>query len=282
MQRLHEDVVSQSMFTHKMDSPIVLFYHRTGRSLHPSLFLSAHLKMLTDKKTPASTVLSSLAWDTKSQLSSVSPTSVLSVNGFTPHSKKRRTAVSYSPLAIYDNGNSSNKPHIRKRHSWTHSNTVDIPQFYARAAPIKTIPTPGAHLIDEPDDICSEVQYVRDSAKYHREVRTEVERALKSAHVLYDMDSSDEEWFKSCNSDAFSEDTFEKMVDSFEKLAYTKKSDVLTALELEEVACKHEGCDFINDIYEYWCRKRHKIGLPLIRQFQVIFSIIHKFVFTGW
>jgi Enhancer of polycomb-like len=112
---------------------------------------------------------------------------------------------------------------------------------------------------------------VRDSTKYHIEVR--MEGTLEPAHVLYDMDSSDEEWFKNCKSDAFSEDTFEKMMDSFEKLAYIKKSDRLTALELEEIASINERSDFINDIYEYQCLKRQKTGLTLVRQFQ-FFSVI--------
>lgn len=113
---------------------------------------------------------------------------------------------------------------------------------------------------------------MHDPTQYHREVRTEVERALEPAHVLYDMDSSDEEWFKNYNSDAFSEDIFEQMVDSFEKLAYIKKSDEFTAVELEEIASKYEHRDIINDVYEYWRHKRQNTGLPLIRQFQVLFQ----------
>ncbi|KAJ3701848.1 hypothetical protein LUZ61_005553 [Rhynchospora tenuis] len=258
----------QCMSAHKMDSPVVLIYHKTSCCIHPSLFLSTHLKLLTDKNTPASSVLSPHAWNIKTQLSSISPTSVLSTDGLTPRSKRQRTVVSYSPLAVNHTPNSRNKPHFMKRHSLPHSNTYEIPQIYTQAVPAKTIPTPGAHLIYEPDEIYPGVQYVRDSNNYHKEVSTEVERALEPAHVLYDMDSVDEEWFNNYNDSALSEDKFEWLLDSFEKLAHIKKSDELTAVELEEITSKLEHRDFIKDVYEYWCHKRQRTGLPLIRQFQ--------------
>ncbi|KAJ4821094.1 Enhancer of polycomb-like transcription factor protein [Rhynchospora pubera] len=259
------------MATHKIDSPVVLIYHKTSCSIHPSLFPRTHLKLLIDKNapaSPASSVLSPHAWNIKTQLNSVSPTSVLSTDGLTPHSKRHRTVVSFSPLAVNHSPNSRNKPHFMKRHSLPHSNTSEIPQIYTQAAPAKTIPTPGTHLIYEPDEICSRVQYVRDSNNYHREVSTEVERALETTHVLYDMDSADEEWFNNYNDSTLSEDKFEWLLDSFEKLAHKKKSDELTAVDLEEITSKLEHRDFIKDVYEYWRHKRQRTGLPLIRQFQ--------------
>ncbi|MED6180038.1 hypothetical protein PIB30_006527 [Stylosanthes scabra] len=144
-----------------------------------------------------------------------------------------------------------------------------------RAASVKNIPIPGVILIEENDGHESEVSFVR-SSKYFRQVETDVDMALNSSNVLYDMDSEDEQWIltlqnsekENCSMDGISEEIFEKTMDRFEKAAYAQKQDQFTLNEIEELMVDVASVPLAKTIYEYWHLKRQKRGMALIRHFQ--------------
>ncbi|XP_062097881.1 uncharacterized protein LOC133803780 [Humulus lupulus] len=146
-----------------------------------------------------------------------------------------------------------------------------------RAASMKNIPIPGVRLIDEGDDNGTEIAFPRSSSKYFRQVESDVEMALNPSHILYDMDSDDEQWilntqksseFDDGSSGKISEEMFEKIMDMFEKAAYSQQRDLLTSDEIEELMAGVGPMDVIKVIYEHWRLKRKKNGMPLIRHLQ--------------
>lgn len=146
-----------------------------------------------------------------------------------------------------------------------------------RAASVKNIPIPGVRLIEEYDEN-AEVTFFRSSSKYLRQVETDVEMALDPSHVLYDMDSDDEQWIsrirRSSESDVsscsleFSDELFEKTMDIFEKAAYTQQCDQFNSDEIQELMAGVGSMKVIRPIYEHWRQKRQRVGLPLIRHLQ--------------
>ncbi|KAL1346801.1 hypothetical protein HN51_020346 [Arachis hypogaea] len=144
-----------------------------------------------------------------------------------------------------------------------------------RAASVKNIPIPGVILIEENDGHESEASFVR-SSKYFRQVETDVDMALNSSNVLYDMDSEDEQWILTLQNsekdnysmDGISEEIFEKTIDRFEKAAYAQKQDQFTPIEIEELMVDVATMPIAKTIYEYWQQKRQKRGMALIRHFQ--------------
>ncbi|KAL2346816.1 hypothetical protein Fmac_000816 [Flemingia macrophylla] len=144
-----------------------------------------------------------------------------------------------------------------------------------RAASVKNIPIPGVVLIEENYDNESEATFSR-SSKYFRQVETDVEMALNPSHVLYDMDSEDEQWILTIqNSDkdngfleGISDELFEKTIDMFEKASYAQQCDEFTPTEIEELTVDVGPFCVTKIIYEYWQQKRQKKGMPLIRHLQ--------------
>ncbi|TKY74667.1 Histone-lysine N-methyltransferase ATX2 [Spatholobus suberectus] len=144
-----------------------------------------------------------------------------------------------------------------------------------RAASVKNIPIPGVVLIEENFDNESEAAFVR-SSKYFRQVETDVEMALNPLHVLYDMDSEDEQWILTTRNsekdngflDGISDKMFEKTIDMFEKAAYAQQRDQFTPTEIEELTVDVGPLCVTKTIYEHWQQKREKKGMPLIRHFQ--------------
>ncbi|ONK80789.1 uncharacterized protein A4U43_C01F21750 [Asparagus officinalis] len=147
-----------------------------------------------------------------------------------------------------------------------------------RAAYVKNIPIPGVRLIADDDcDNLVGVPFVRSSLKYHRQVGTEVDMALDPAHVLYDMDSDDEEWvlkmrnsvdMKEDDISEMSDDMFERVMDIFEKFAYAEECDEFSNDEIEEFMDDVGPLNIVKTIYGYWHEKRMKKGMALIRHFQ--------------
>lgn len=144
-----------------------------------------------------------------------------------------------------------------------------------RAASVKNIPIPGVHLIEDSDDNTVEVPFIR-TAKYFRLIGSEVDMAMDPSHVLYDMESDDEEWISKQrnSSDAneklpdISEEMFERVMDMFEKIAYAQQCDDFTSDEIEHYMVGVGPMDVIKAIHEHWKQKRQKKGMPLIRQLQ--------------
>ncbi|OIV96515.1 hypothetical protein TanjilG_07907 [Lupinus angustifolius] len=144
-----------------------------------------------------------------------------------------------------------------------------------RAASVKNIPIPGVLLIEENDDNEPELTFLR-SSKYFRQVETDVEMALNPLHVLYDMDSEDEQWMLTFQNsendnrglDGISEEMLEKMMDMFEKAAYAQQCDQFTHTEIEELMVDVGPSCVAKIIYEHWQQKRRKKGMALVRHFQ--------------
>ncbi|XVE63575.1 hypothetical protein DITRI_Ditri07aG0031100 [Diplodiscus trichospermus] len=147
-----------------------------------------------------------------------------------------------------------------------------------RAASVKNIPIPGVCVIEEYDENATEVTFVRSSSKYLRQVETDIEMALDPSRVLYEMDSDDEQWISrihrssegdvSSNSLELSDKMFEKIMDMFEKAAYTQQCDQFNSDEIQELTAGVGSTKAIKAIYEHWQQKRRRVGMPLIRHLQ--------------
>ncbi|THG01169.1 uncharacterized protein LOC114310990 [Camellia sinensis] len=146
-----------------------------------------------------------------------------------------------------------------------------------RAASVKNIPIPGVHLIEESDDNGTEVLFVRSSPKYFRQIETDVDMAMDPSHILYDMDSDDEQWIsenqkslcgQGSQCEEVSEEFFEKTMHMFEKVAYAHKCDHFTSEEIEEFMAGVGPVEAIKIIYKHWQLKRQMKRMPLIRHLQ--------------
>ncbi|KAH1033447.1 hypothetical protein J1N35_045621 [Gossypium stocksii] len=147
-----------------------------------------------------------------------------------------------------------------------------------RAASVKNIPIPGVCLVHDYDENATDVTFVRSSFKYLRQVETDVEMALDPSHVFYDMDTDDEQWISrihrssqsdgSCSTLEFSDEMFEKIMDIFEKAAYTQQCDQFNSDEIEELMAGVGSMEVIRAVYEHWREKRQRVGMPLIRHLQ--------------
>ncbi|GFP80305.1 hypothetical protein PHJA_000173900 [Phtheirospermum japonicum] len=145
-----------------------------------------------------------------------------------------------------------------------------------RAASVKNIPIPGVRLVEENDDYGDEVPFVRNSIMYFRQVQTDAEMAMDPSHILYDMDSDDEQWLmthKNCTAndidEEISEEFFEMAMDMFEKVSYAQRRDNLTDAEIEEIAIVIGSVEAARLIYLHWRHKREKMRMPLIRHLQL-------------
>ncbi|KAL4324554.1 hypothetical protein GQ457_11G017930 [Hibiscus cannabinus] len=147
-----------------------------------------------------------------------------------------------------------------------------------RAASVKNIPIPGVRLVEEYDENATKVTFVHSSFQYLRQVETDVEMALDPSRVFYDMDTDDEEWIsrihRSSESDGssssleFSDEIFEKIMDMFEKAAYTQQCDQFNSDVIQELMAGVGSMEVIRAIYEHWREKRQRVGMPLIRHLQ--------------
>nr|XP_027084769.1 uncharacterized protein LOC113706911 isoform X1 [Coffea arabica]XP_027084770.1 uncharacterized protein LOC113706911 isoform X1 [Coffea arabica]XP_027084771.1 uncharacterized protein LOC113706911 isoform X1 [Coffea arabica] len=146
-----------------------------------------------------------------------------------------------------------------------------------RAASVKNIPIPGVRLIEESDDYVSDVLPIRNSPKYTRQAQSDVDMAMDPLHVLYDMDSDDEEWILKNGKILFADENkpkevsfelFEKIVDVLEKFAYSQQCDQFTVSELEEFMVGIGSMQLVKGIYEHWWQKRQRKGMALIRHLQ--------------
>lgn len=112
----------------------------------------------------------------------------------------------------------------------------------------------------------------------------EVTRILEKSYPVYDMDSDDEQWLKKLNNKRFgdngcvSDETFEKVIDAFEKGIYFSPKDYSNAESAvdrcEEMASK----EVLEAVYRYWMTKRKKKRSPLIRVFQVNIHVCLKII----
>ncbi|CAI9784828.1 unnamed protein product [Fraxinus pennsylvanica] len=146
-----------------------------------------------------------------------------------------------------------------------------------RAASVKNIPIPGVRPIEESENYGIQVPFARNPIKYFQQIQTDVEMALDSSRILYDMDSDDEMWLMKnkkslCSNDnrcgEISDELFEKTMDMLEKVSYIQRRNHFTYDELEELMAGIESKETAKVIYEHWRQKRERMSMPLIRQLQ--------------
>lgn len=142
-----------------------------------------------------------------------------------------------------------------------------------RAASVKNIPIPGVRLVEDSDDHENEVPFIRNPTKYFRQVQNDVEMAMDPSHILYDMDSDDEQWLMAHNSradkhDELSEEFMEKAMDIFEKVSYSQHRMNFTDDEIEELLIGMGPLGAAKVVHQYWREKRDKMGMSLIRHLQ--------------
>ncbi|PSR91804.1 Histone-lysine N-methyltransferase [Actinidia chinensis var. chinensis] len=137
-----------------------------------------------------------------------------------------------------------------------------------RAASVKNIPIPGVRLIEESDDNGIELSFIRSSPAYFEQIETDVDIAMDSSRILYDMDSDDEQWISLNKCEKISEELFEKTMDMFEKVAYSQQRDSFTSDEIEKLMVEVGAMEAVKVIHKHWQLKRQRKGMPLIRHLQ--------------
>lgn len=144
-----------------------------------------------------------------------------------------------------------------------------------RAASVRHIPIPGVRKIEDND--CSS-NFVRPTSRYIRQLESEVEMALATSRVMYDMDSEDEEWLvdlnsmrigdEGCQPSQVSEETFERIMDLLEKAAFTQQRELLNSDEVADFCWDIAPVEVVKAIHAHWQEKRWRKGMALVRHFQ--------------
>jgi len=103
----------------------------------------------------------------------------------------------------------------------------------------------------------------------------ELARAMARTTANYDMDSEDEEWLKKFNNECqnpVSDDNFELIIDTLEKVYYCNPDDLFDEKSATN-SCQDLGSkEVVEAVYNYWMRKRKQKRSLLIRVFQVKFQ----------
>lgn len=105
----------------------------------------------------------------------------------------------------------------------------------------------------------------------------EVSRAMARSTANYDMDSEDEKWLERFNNECstenehhqhVSEDTFELIVDAFEKACYFSPDDLPDEKAAANLCPDLGRSEVVGAVYNYWMRKRKQKRSVLVRFFQ--------------
>jgi hypothetical protein len=143
------------------------------------------------------------------------------------------------------------------------------------APAVKNIPVPG--VLEVLDYWNGNTTPFRRPDSYISVKDDEVSRAMARSTASYDMDSEDEKWLEKFNKENFtenelhqhvSENTFELMVDAFEK-AYYFSPDDLPDEKAAANLCLDMGRSVVEAVYNYWVKKRKQKRTMLVRFFQV-------------
>ncbi|KAH9615317.1 hypothetical protein KSS87_012456 [Heliosperma pusillum] len=136
---------------------------------------------------------------------------------------------------------------------------------------VKNIPVPG---VSEVTDFWGSASAFERPESYIRVISDELSRMLSRRTASYDMDLEDEGWLREFNSgldeaSCLSEDTFELMIDTFEKGSYCSLENVND----EKTAVSHcvslASSEVALPVYRYWTKKRKQKGVPLVRVFEL-------------
>lgn len=137
---------------------------------------------------------------------------------------------------------------------------------------VKMIPVPGVSEVSNSWESCG-ASFKRPES-YIRMTGDELSRALASRKAYYDMDCEDQEWLKKFNNewegaDVISEETFELMIDVFEKASYRHPDEFNDGKEAANLCLDYASSLVAEEVYEYWINKRNQKRGPLIRVFQL-------------
>ncbi|KAH7536816.1 hypothetical protein FEM48_Zijuj03G0026500 [Ziziphus jujuba var. spinosa] len=139
----------------------------------------------------------------------------------------------------------------------------------------KTIPVPGVSEVPGYGENLGTLFCRPDS--YISVKDDEVSRALARRNANYDMDSEDEEWLKKFNGEVLvenelhehvSEDTFEIMVDAFEKAFYCSPNDLSDEKVAANFFLDMGRREVVEALCGYWMKKRKQKRSSLLRVFQ--------------
>lgn len=103
----------------------------------------------------------------------------------------------------------------------------------------------------------------------------ELTRAMARTTANYDMDCEDEEWLKNFNTQCqnpLSDDNFELIVDTLEKVYYCNPDDPFDEKSATSCCLELGSEEVVEAVYNYWMRKRKQKRSLLIRVFQVKFQ----------
>ncbi|EFJ19902.1 hypothetical protein SELMODRAFT_444069 [Selaginella moellendorffii] len=134
----------------------------------------------------------------------------------------------------------------------------------ARALSMKHIPIPGVREV--PDDPDLSVSFLRPWGGYIKQPSGEIDAALSTSRVLYDMDSEDEEWLDA-QADEITDEVFEKTIHYLERAAYIQKQEISLPVAVE-LCSSLAPAEAITLIHAHWLERRRKHGMALIRCFQ--------------
>ncbi|KAI3757152.1 hypothetical protein L6452_04686 [Arctium lappa] len=99
----------------------------------------------------------------------------------------------------------------------------------------------------------------------------EVSRVLETSNPVYDMDSDDDRWLNEFNEERDSrvdEDTFEKIIDAYERGIYASPMDYSDAISAVDRCSTLASKDVLEAVHGYWMAKRKRKHSALVRAFQ--------------
>lgn len=137
---------------------------------------------------------------------------------------------------------------------------------------VSIIPVPGVREVSgyaesNPPEFARPVSYITVNDD-------ELARALARSTANYDMDCDDEEWLRNFNdqpsleSDHLSAESFELLIDTFEKGFYYNPDDYSDEKAAISSCLTKEKKEIVEAVYSYWLKKRKQNRSSLIKIFQ--------------
>ncbi|KAL3650060.1 hypothetical protein CASFOL_006463 [Castilleja foliolosa] len=139
-------------------------------------------------------------------------------------------------------------------------------------ASASVIPVPGVQEVYVPVSTYYK-PYVRPDS-YISVKDDELMRALVKKSANYDMDSDDEAWLAELNNKLFvgetvTHDSFELIIDAFEKGSHCNPDEVLDDQPVFDNFLHLEAREVIEAVHGYWVKKRKQKRAALVRIFQL-------------
>ncbi|KAL2943239.1 Enhancer of polycomb-like protein 2 [Bienertia sinuspersici] len=137
---------------------------------------------------------------------------------------------------------------------------------------VKIIPVPK---VSEVTDMWEPPAAFKRPDSYIRTTSDELSRTLSRRTANYDMDSEDEEWLSNFNrelkdaSNYVTAESFELMIDVFEKASYCTPNDVNDEKAAASLCLNLASVEVAEPVCRYWMKKRKQKRAPLNRVFQL-------------